>query len=52
MAAHHGTIRATDAPSGFCRFEIAFPTPEPAAGTVALSPGGTRRHGSQASGRP
>ncbi len=50
VAAHHGTIRATDAPAGLCRFEIAFPNPEPA-GPAAVSPRGSRRHGSQASGR-
>ncbi|RKR30434.1 sensor histidine kinase [Arthrobacter oryzae] len=51
VAAHHGTIRATDAPEGLCRFEIAFPAPDAAAQTAALSPGGARRHGNQTSGR-
>ncbi|MCU1548191.1 MAG: hypothetical protein JWO29_1142 [Arthrobacter sp.] len=27
MAAHHGSIRATDGPAGECSFELAFPTP-------------------------
>lgn len=51
VAAHHGTIRATDAPEGLCRFEIAFPASGAATETAALSPGGARRHGNQASGR-
>jgi signal transduction histidine kinase len=25
MAAHHGTVRATEAPDGSCRFELNFP---------------------------
>jgi hypothetical protein len=54
MAAHHGTIRSTEAPAGHCRFEIAFPvpeTPEQPAGPADLSHRASRRHGTQASGR-
>ena len=54
MAAHHGTIRSTEAPAGHCRFEIAFPVPEPSdqpAGPADLSHRASRRQGTQASGR-
>ncbi|AXJ11003.1 cell wall metabolism sensor histidine kinase WalK [Arthrobacter sp. PM3] len=50
VAAHHGTIRPTEAPPGHCRFEIALPSPDPAEPPV-LTPRGTRRHGTQGSGR-
>lgn len=32
MAAHHGSIRATETPAGECRFEMNFPVAEPSAG--------------------
>jgi signal transduction histidine kinase len=35
MAAHHGSVRATESPLGLCRFELVFPVPasEPGAAT-------------------
>jgi signal transduction histidine kinase len=32
MAAHHGSIRATESPLGLCRFELVFPAPAGEAG--------------------
>jgi signal transduction histidine kinase len=29
VAAHHGTIRATESPAGECRFELVFPWADP-----------------------
>jgi signal transduction histidine kinase len=53
VAAHHGTIRSTDAPPGHCRFEIALPAPDPLPPSepAALSPRASRRHGAQGSVR-
>ena len=48
VAAHQGTIRATDAPPGHCRFEITFPCPD-AAGPADPSPEEAQRHGAQGS---
>lgn len=42
MAAHHGSIRATESPSGECRFEIAFPHAEQAAPAPVTRGGGVR----------
>jgi signal transduction histidine kinase len=39
MAAHHGTVRATETPDGNCRFELAFPPATP--GEAHSPPGGT-----------
>jgi signal transduction histidine kinase len=35
MAAHHGSIRTSEAPGGGCRFELLFPHAAPAAETPA-----------------
>jgi len=37
MAAHHGAIRATDSPSGGCRFEMTFPAQQDT-GVPAVTP--------------
>ena len=50
VAAHHGSIRPTDGPAGHCRFEIAFPLPEPVE-PADVTPHEPRRHGVQGSGR-
>ncbi|WP_427131964.1 sensor histidine kinase [Pseudarthrobacter sp. S9] len=42
MAAHRGSIQATDGPAGDCRFEMFFPGPDPD-GPAALTPRGARR---------
>jgi signal transduction histidine kinase len=50
MAAHHGSIRATEGPAGECRFEMAFPASDVAA-AVPLTPRDGRRSRPQGSGR-
>lgn len=51
MAAHHGSIRATEGPAGVCRFEMVFPLAEVQApapvvpqATVRPRPQGSSRH--------
>jgi signal transduction histidine kinase len=48
MAAHHGSIRATESPLGLCRFELVFPAPASTDG--ATTSGWTGRSHSQGSG--
>lgn len=49
MAAHQGSIRATEGPAGECRFEMVFPAPDEAA--APLMPRDARRPRPQGSGR-
>ncbi len=42
IAAHHGSIRATEDPDGNCRFEVRLPGPDPVL-AAALTPRGARR---------
>ncbi|MGY2746767.1 sensor histidine kinase [Arthrobacter sp. UYCu723] len=50
MAAHHGSIRATESPTGECRFEILFPQADPWA-PAPVTPGAVVRTRTQGSGR-
>jgi len=46
MAAHHGSIRASDGPAGECRFELTFPAPDSGNATSFTSAEGRRPQGS------
>lgn len=50
MAAHHGSIRATEGPGGECRFEMALPAPDVAV-AAPLTPRDARRPRPQGSVR-
>jgi signal transduction histidine kinase len=43
MAAHHGSIRTSEAPGGGCRFELLFPHAAPAAETPAAPKGSGKK---------